>query len=91
MLPGGVEFATPTTDVVDNECVADALTLPLDGDRGGDDGGNNKLMMPAEGGGHYVFHTQHCTHLQYVQATNTENTNLQILISPFSLEWTHLA
>ena len=36
MSPGGVEFATLMTDVVDNKSVADALTLPLDGSGGND-------------------------------------------------------
>ena len=47
MLPGGVEFAALKTDVVDDKCVADAFTLPLDGGGGCS---NDKLLTPAEVG-----------------------------------------
>ena len=46
MSPGGVEFATLTKYVVDDECVVDAFTLPLDGGGGSDD----TLLTPAEVG-----------------------------------------
>ena len=67
MSPGGVELATLMTDVVDDECVADAFTLPLDGGGGGDD----TLLTPAEvgpiaGGPHVIswwrpLHFHHTT------------------------------
>ena len=66
MSPGGVEFATLTKDVVDDECVADVFTLPLDGG-----GGDDTLLTPAEvgptaGGPHMIswwrpLHFRHTT------------------------------
>ena len=81
MLPGGVEFATPMTDVADDECVVDAFTLPLDGG-----GGNDKLLTPAEvgpttGGPHMIswwrpLHFRHNTaplcHMSRQQTPKTQ-------------------
>ena len=66
MSPGGVEFATLMKDVVDDECVADVFTLPLDCG-----GGDDTLLTPAEvgptaGGPHMIswwqpLHFRHTT------------------------------
>ena len=43
-----VELSTLTTDFVNDKCIADAFTLPLDGSCGG--GGNDELLTPPKVG-----------------------------------------
>ena len=81
-----VEISTLTTDVVIDECVADAFTLPLDGSCGG--GGNDELltppkMGPTSGGPHmiswchplYFLHTT-LHHFAICPGNKYQNTNL---------------